>query len=116
MKTGFSRNNRVKWILGGLGILAVLAILYPMLSGPHAAALSGEDHQAHAGHTGCGPPREAGQSAFAAIAEIVAILNADPDTDWSNRSTSMRAARTSGGYGPPDAGATAASNQAGTTP
>jgi hypothetical protein len=39
--TGFSRNNRVKWILGGLGILAVLAILYPMLSGPHAAALSG---------------------------------------------------------------------------
>jgi len=28
-------------------------------------------------------PREAGQSAFAAIAEIVAILNADPNTDWS---------------------------------
>jgi hypothetical protein len=81
--TGFSRNNRVKWILGGLGILAVLAILYPMLSGPHAAALSGEDHQAHTDHTGSGSPREAGQSAFAAIAEIVALLNADPDTDWS---------------------------------
>ncbi len=29
------------------------------------------------------PVSEAGQSAFAAIAEIVATLNADPDTDWS---------------------------------
>ncbi len=28
-------------------------------------------------------PTETGQSAFAAIAEIVAILNADPNTDWS---------------------------------
>ncbi len=30
-----------------------------------------------------GMPTEAGQSAFAAIEEIVAILEADPDTDWS---------------------------------
>lgn len=74
----------IKWILGGLGILAVLAILYPMFSGPHSAALSGDSHQAHAGHTNAASPREAGQSAFAAIAEIVALLNADPDTDWSN--------------------------------
>ncbi len=29
------------------------------------------------------PPREGGQSAFAAIAEIVAILQNDPATDWS---------------------------------
>ncbi len=28
-------------------------------------------------------PKEAGQAAFATIAEIVAILNADPKTDWS---------------------------------
>jgi len=28
-------------------------------------------------------PQEQGQSAFAAIAEIVSILSADPDTDWS---------------------------------
>jgi hypothetical protein len=28
-------------------------------------------------------PTEAGQGAFAAIAEIVALLDADPDTDWS---------------------------------
>ena len=29
------------------------------------------------------PPRETGQSAFAAIQEIVAMLNAKPTTDWS---------------------------------
>ena len=28
-------------------------------------------------------PRETGQGAFAAIQEIVAMLNADPNTDWS---------------------------------
>src|SRR3954453_15544673 len=28
-------------------------------------------------------PREQGQSAFAAIQEIVALLEADPQTDWS---------------------------------
>ncbi|MCJ9428165.1 hypothetical protein [Kordiimonas marina] len=28
-------------------------------------------------------PKETGQAAFAAIQEIVSILNADPDTDWS---------------------------------
>ena len=28
-------------------------------------------------------PRETGQSAFAALAEIVALLDADPTTDWS---------------------------------
>lgn len=30
-----------------------------------------------------GTPKEAGQSAFAAIQEIVVILRADPKTDWS---------------------------------
>jgi hypothetical protein len=29
------------------------------------------------------PPKEAGQAAFAALAEIVARLEADPTTDWS---------------------------------
>ncbi len=35
---------------------------------------------------GAGPsvPTETGQSAFAAIAEIVTILEADPQTDWSS--------------------------------
>ncbi len=37
------------------------------------------DATAHGGAT----PQEPGQGAFAAIAEIVAILRADPETDWS---------------------------------
>ena len=39
----------------------------------------------HAGHKATsGPaPTEVGQSAFAAIAEIVALLDADANTDWS---------------------------------
>ena len=37
----------------------------------------------HAASTGIAPVREPGQGAFAAIAEIVAALSADPETDWS---------------------------------
>lgn len=39
------------------------------------------DHAAHA--AGGGAPKESGQAAFAAIGEIVSILRADPNTDWS---------------------------------
>jgi hypothetical protein len=41
--------------------------------------MHGEMIRAHEGHM----PTEAGQGAFAAIEEIVAILEADPNTDWS---------------------------------
>jgi hypothetical protein len=44
----------------------------------------------HEGHdmaamdmSGAAMPRESGQAAFGAIAEVVAILEADPRTDWS---------------------------------
>jgi hypothetical protein len=38
----------------------------------------------HAAHMAMnGKPEEAGQAAFAAIGEIVAMLEADPDIDWS---------------------------------
>jgi len=49
---------------------------------PHAAATA--NHEAHA-HHGVSPEgvSEVGQSAFAAIQEIVAKLMADPETDWS---------------------------------
>ena len=42
-------------------------------------------HQAHAAMSQdrAAVPREGGQAAFAAIQEIVAILEADPQTDWS---------------------------------
>lgn len=53
------------------------------------AAIAGAQHAGH-GHargssTTAAPsaPREPGQSAFAAIAEIVALLEADPATDWA---------------------------------
>lgn len=41
--------------------------------------MAGMDHAAMMGQ---GEPKEAGQSAFAAIQEIVALLDADPKTDW----------------------------------
>ncbi len=56
-----------------------------------SAAASGQemnhDHMMHGGQaaiSGVGvQPKEPGQSAFAAIQEIVAMLEADPTTDWS---------------------------------
>lgn len=48
-------------------------------------ALSMDSHRGHADHgtTISELPSEGGQSAFVAIAEIVALLEADPRTDWS---------------------------------
>ncbi|MFK8033666.1 MAG: hypothetical protein AB8B94_05915 [Hyphomicrobiales bacterium] len=43
-------------------------------------ALGADGHSAHT--QSAGQPKEAGQAAFAAIAEIVTILTNDPDTDW----------------------------------
>jgi hypothetical protein len=41
-------------------------------------------HEQHiAAAADAGAPIQAGQAAFAAIAEVVAILEADPETDWS---------------------------------
>ena len=43
-----------------------------------------DGHHGHAKHAAAAEqPLEAGQAAFAAIAEIVALLQADPETDWS---------------------------------
>lgn len=46
-----------------------------------AAPVAAQHSHSSAGHT-MGGPQETGQSAFAAIAEIVTILQADPETDW----------------------------------
>jgi hypothetical protein len=57
-----------------------------------APVLAWAQHPGHHGHAPARPSeqatapavaREAGQSAFAAIQEIVALLEADPRTDWS---------------------------------
>jgi hypothetical protein len=49
------------------------------------ATLRAQDHSAHAQHQPAAArvPVEVGQDAYAAIAEIVAILTADPRTDWT---------------------------------
>ena len=46
-------------------------------------ATSSNAHGTHSQANTSGTPSETGQSAFAALAEVVAILEADPDTDWS---------------------------------
>ena len=52
-------------------------------------SMASESHNAHSGHGQMTErnisqmPKEGGQSAFAAIAEIIAMLEADPSTDWS---------------------------------
>jgi hypothetical protein len=67
-----------------LRVVIVLAWLLPGV----ACAQSMHEHDAGAhpmhaiGQSGA-VPTQAGQSAFAAIQEIVAILEADPKTDWS---------------------------------
>jgi len=50
------------------------------------APVAAQDHQHQPGMThpaGAAAGKEPGQSAFAAIAEVVAILQADPGTDWA---------------------------------
>jgi hypothetical protein len=48
-----------------------------------ALAQAQHDHAAHMAQPAVSAPKEPGQGAFAAIQEIVGILEADPQTDWS---------------------------------
>lgn len=64
-------------------LMAALAVL-TMYAGPVSAQTMQHDPAMTMQHHGAGAsPTEAGQGAFAAIQEIVAILEADPHTDWS---------------------------------
>ncbi|MEQ9329501.1 MAG: hypothetical protein RJQ21_19625 [Rhodospirillales bacterium] len=62
-------------------LIAVAALLALAFTTPAMA----QHAHGHAGQPGgmTAGPAEPGQSAFAAIAEIVALLRADPATDWS---------------------------------
>ena len=63
-----------------LAAAGAVALIWP----GHAHA-QGMDHSAHAAMPGSEAgalPSEPGDATFAAIAEIVALLSADPDTDW----------------------------------
>lgn len=63
------------------GVVAAGALMLVM----GGLAPSMDSHLGHADHrtSVAGLPAEGGQSAFVAIAEIVAMLEADPHTDWS---------------------------------
>ena len=69
-------------------LVAVLAII-PLFVAAYwgIAASNHTNHGGHANHgqpiDGAAVPSEAGQSAFAAIAEIVSMLQSDPHTNWS---------------------------------
>lgn len=58
-------------------------VLAVMLAGPVAAQQMNHDHAMMHGGGADVQATQAGQSAFAAIQEIVGILEADPATDWS---------------------------------
>jgi hypothetical protein len=62
---------------------AVLVASHAQASDPNQ--MSGMQHQSHTAmtHEQAGLPHEGGQAAFAAIQEIVEMLAADPQTDWS---------------------------------
>ncbi len=65
---------------------AQLPLLLLLVAGAPAAAAQGHQHTAgmsHSGVSSTSAPAEVGQGAFAALAEIVARLEADPATDWS---------------------------------
>lgn len=65
----------MRYTLLAIAVLAV-AIALP------TTALAQMDHSQHMSAAST-QPKETGQAAFAAIAEIVKILEADPKTDWS---------------------------------
>lgn len=58
-----------------------LILLAGLIVAPAPVLAADTTHMSHAGQQS--PNAEAGQSAFAAIAEIVALLESDPATDWS---------------------------------
>ena len=52
-------------------------------AGMHGAGTMAHEQTLQGHRSQAGLPTQPGQSAFAAIQEIVGILNADPNTDWS---------------------------------
>lgn len=66
--------------LAGIAALAILFGSFQISLAQHTPDM----HAAHSAEAGDAMlPTEGGQSAFAAMAEIVAMLMDDPDTDWS---------------------------------
>lgn len=64
-------------------VLRLAAAALALAAAPCALPAQQMDHSAHAQHATGALPTEPGQDAFAAIAEVVRLLDADPATDWS---------------------------------
>jgi hypothetical protein len=81
IQANIGRRARMKLIGWGLVALLVPSVAWAQGATTHDRA---EHSTMHAGmHAAASLPSEAGQGAFAAIAEIVLLLQADPETDWS---------------------------------
>lgn len=63
--------------------LTPLAVITGLITAPDLSAAQTMDHSTMMAQMSGGLPTEPGQGAFAAIAEIVSILQSDPATDWS---------------------------------
>ncbi|WP_299864665.1 hypothetical protein [uncultured Hoeflea sp.] len=75
-------------ITGSLALIAAIATGLLLFGGGLGSGGASTGPVAHGSHsaeamTAHDVPKEAGQSAFAAVAEIVAMLEADPQTNWS---------------------------------
>lgn len=86
--TRHGSSRRTLFTAAFLGLAVTLGPALPFGTatafGPAVAAAQGHAHSPdmHGGATE-GAPVEVGQSAFAALQEVVGILEADPETDWS---------------------------------
>jgi hypothetical protein len=73
--------------LGVAGIAMLMAAAYAFAETPGSPMMQGHDMHGHQGMMGetqpANEPTLPGQDAFGAIQEIVRILEADPNTDWS---------------------------------
>lgn len=78
--------HRTKIATRSIAALAASTLLLWAATGYGQSSSTGNQPMSmpmHLGGSGSPMPTETGQSAFAAIAEIVGILNADETTDWS---------------------------------
>jgi hypothetical protein len=64
-------------------ILTVVTAVASPIAAAHAQTTGGMDHPSHTMGAAAPPTMPAGQDAYAALASIVALLEADSTTDWS---------------------------------
>ena len=64
-------------------VIALVALVAGALVAHTSLAQQTPMHHPSMSRTGAGQPTQPGQQAFAALAEVVRLLDADPTTDWS---------------------------------